>query len=64
MVMRAQVSSIEGPRSRVTVDGRVSAPLSWLITPPYDLVPGDRVVVAFFGVGLCDGVILGREASS
>lgn len=71
MIVRGTVSTVEGERFRIIVDGRVSAPLPRLQTMivsqecrEVEISVGDKVLVAFLsGASLADGVVLGRVDS-
>jgi len=68
MIYKAVISSVEGEKYRVLIDGRVSAPFPRmrLLKKEHEeqyqeeLKAGDTAAVAVFGASLADGLILGK----
>lgn len=65
MIVKAKVSSIEGNRFRVIVNGRVSALLPRVSVLKNDsekveIVVGDTVLAVFYSETIADGAVIGK----
>jgi len=65
MIVKAKVSSVEGNRFRVIVNGRVSALLPRVSVLKNDsekveIVVGDTVLAVFYSETIADGAVIGK----